>query len=210
MFDDGSPSSYAEGFAYMNSKGIVGTEYVATSFVGDGSHVTSAQLVEMNAAGWAIGNHTKTHATLTSLSQAAAQAELTGAANDLTGWELAANAKHVAYPSGLYNDTVLAAMDAAGMLTGRTTNAGSFRLPLSEHRMLPCTQILNTTTLDEAKALIDTAMAKGMILPIVFHELVASPSTTYEWAISDFQALIDYVVTQSYACINIADLYGML
>lgn len=60
-FDDNWSSQYSEAFTYMSRRGIPGTIYAVQDYVGASNYMTLAQLQEVYAAGWDIGNHTKTH-----------------------------------------------------------------------------------------------------------------------------------------------------
>ena len=54
----------------------------------------------------------------------------------------------------------------------------------------------NTISLATSKGYVDSAIDEGMTLILQMHKLVASPAAATEWAITDFQALVDYVVSK--------------
>jgi hypothetical protein len=62
QFDDNWAEQYSEAFSYMGGKGLKGTVFAIQNRVGTAGYTTLAQLQEMYAAGWDIGNHTLDHA----------------------------------------------------------------------------------------------------------------------------------------------------
>lgn len=213
-FDDGTADQYTQAFAMMNPHRIRGTLYSITSQIGQSGYLTSAQMQSMYNAGWDMANHTSTHTDLVSggLNQAQIQSELSTAKGVLDGLGFTRASSHVAYPFGSYDATVLAAMTAEGMLSGRTVqNTNQPVIPPSHWYGVECQNIANTTSLATAKGYIDTAIARNRIALLLFHYLVVSPTVSTEWAISDFQALVDYIVTkrsQIYP-LTISDMYRL-
>lgn len=207
VFDDGDPSAYDEGFAYMKEHGIKGTAYAIGNSVAGKYYMFNT----LYNAGWDIANHTQTHANLTTLTQAQVQAELTNCQATLEGFGFTRASKQVAYPGGSYNATVLAAMAATNMLTGRSTLLGTDHyIPIADVYELSCDVVFgNTTTLQDAYDWVDDVITKGKIGIGLFHKLVASPSTLIEWGISDFQDLIDYIVSQNIPVLTISELYTL-
>lgn len=206
-FDDCKTSTYSEAFAYMQTKGVKGTTYCIQNLIGTAGYMTEAQLLEVNAAGWDVGNHTATHQQLTSLPQADQQTELSGCANYLDGLGLTRASKHVAYPGGYNDATTHAAMLATGMLTGRTTVSGSFHPPVANNYALKAAGVVATTTLDQAKAFVTNAQAIDQAVILIFHDITATPGT-YDWSITNFQAFIDWIAAQGYRTLTISQLYA--
>ncbi len=82
-----------------------------------------ATLRDLRAAGLALGSHTRTHPLLTRVGDPALVDEISGGAEDLareTGSDLAA----FAYPSGAFDDRVVAAARDAGIRIAFTTERG--------------------------------------------------------------------------------------
>lgn len=208
-FDDVSDTVYSEGFSYMQTKNINGTAYMVSDFIGDAGYLSEAQLLEMQAAGWVIGNHSKTHTDFTTLTQAQQETELDGCRDALAAIGITTG-DHVAYPFGNFNADTLAAMAAQGMVTGRDDGGGAFAFPPADNYQLAATSVLRTTALATVKSAIDTAMSNGQVLVLLFHVLTASPSGDYDWSISDFQALMNYIHAEGYPTGTIIDLYGRL
>lgn len=213
-FDDGGSSIYDEAFSRMTTHNIPGTVYAITDNIDTLNSLSTANLLEMQADGWVIANHTKTHADLTSLSQAEAQAEMEDAAAALEALGITGNGpKHLAYPGGAYNDTVIAATQAAGMLTGRMVVSLSWYqvIPFSHHPydVWVGQQFGNTLTLAAAEAWADGIKSRGELGIALFHNLVAAPANTSQWGISDFQDFIEYLVSIDLPCITIEDAWSL-
>jgi peptidoglycan/xylan/chitin deacetylase (PgdA/CDA1 family) len=206
--DDGRSSVYTEAFAYMKTKKAKGTAFVISGNVDTATYITSAQIQEMNAAGWLMGNHSNDGTVLTSLSQANAQANLVTCKNFLSALGCTRGIYHVAYPGGNSSETVRAALAAESMLSGRMNWVDTFPA-VSEDLWYTygCNFPAYNTSLATVKALVDSAVSDKRVCGLGFHELVSSPAAT-QWKISDFQALIDYIKTLGIPFLGIDDLYS--
>lgn len=211
MTDDGKLSNYSQVYPYMAPRGGRATFYCVTNNIGSEGYCTGAQLQEMGAAGFAVANHTHTHPHLTLLTQEEAQAELTTAKGVLDGLGLTDASAHVAYPYGSYNHTtVMAAMAATNMLTGRVTgnryNYYSYDQPNGDcdyylHNFLP---LASSVSLATAQAQVDIAISASRPVAFMTHEILASP-TGDNWYIDRFQALINYIVSKGVPFITVSD-----
>ena len=103
--------------------------------------MTLAQLQELYAAGWDVGNHSDSSAQLTSMTLAEAKASLIDCASYLENNGMPRAARQVAYVDGQYNDTVLQAMHDTGMQSGTTITALSTHtlqaLPMDNPFVIP-------------------------------------------------------------------------
>jgi len=208
-FDDGYVSHYNDAFPYMQALGLKATDYMATYHIGVAGYCSAANLQAMSAGGWIIGNHTRNHIQLATLTEAQQETELQNGYDDLAAIGITTG-KHIAYPGGSYNADTMTAMAAVGALTGRASVAGAFFPPIANNYLINNTYVGNTHPLAQVKATIDTAQNLGQILLISFHDLVASSPGTYDWLLSDFQALMDYIVEHGYPTITVADLYDLM
>ena len=211
-FDDAYLSVYTEAFAYMKTKRARGVHYIWTNEVNKAGNITSAQLLEMDAAGWSIANHTRSHPSLSALTQAEQEAQLSGAKADLDAWGLTKASMHVAYPSGNYNADTFLAMAATGMLTGRLI--GGFTPLLTsygdEEFVLPASKTLsNAVTLADAIAVVDAAVANKRLAIFYGHNLVETASSSTQWGIANFRALVDYIGSLGLPFITINDFYDL-
>jgi peptidoglycan/xylan/chitin deacetylase (PgdA/CDA1 family) len=111
----------------------------------------AAQVRLLAAAGWEIGSHSLTHPDLTTLDAAALEREVAGSRRTLEK-ALAVKIESFCYPAGRYDDTVVAAVEAAGYASATTTDPG---LAIkSELYRLKRIRISGSTTLPQFAALL--------------------------------------------------------
>lgn len=217
-FDDGRDSQYAA-FQYAAARGVNVTNYIVSDWIDTADHLTAAQIVEMDAAGWDIANHTKEHLRFTDqlVTQENIEAAIAACRDYLDGLGLTRASRHLAYPWGAYlgsdsGATTFAAMAATGMLTGRTTaesifNVGDY-LPGNPYQ-IPSLNIDYNDSLASVKAAIDDAIANGTVLCLYFHGFVNSSPAATEWTYADWEALIDYIVATRIPALTITQLYAL-
>lgn len=209
VFDDALSGVYSLAYPYMAAVEMPGTVYVVSDWVGTDGYCTTAQLQTMDGAGWAMGNHSKTHANFTTLTQGEIETELDTCRDYLEGLGLTLASEHVAYPYGASDADTYAAMSAQGMLSGRLTSEAIQTLPFADPYQLKVRYVKGTTSLATAKGYIDALqypMQSGIFL---FHNIIASGEPgLYEWLQSDFEDLVDYAVASGCRLMNIADLYA--
>ncbi|PYE54985.1 polysaccharide deacetylase family protein [Deinococcus yavapaiensis] len=103
-FDDGYVDVYDVAFPVLRELGVKATFFVITDKVGHPGYVSWTQLRELQAAGWEIGSHTRSHAALPDLTPDSLERELGGSRDELArrGFDAAC----VAYPFGLHDARV--------------------------------------------------------------------------------------------------------
>jgi peptidoglycan/xylan/chitin deacetylase (PgdA/CDA1 family) len=215
-FDDASTTQYSVAFPYMKAAGIRGTIYPITSLIGTAGYLTAAQLLEMQAAGWIVGNHTQNHTDLTTLTEAQQETEITAGKTDLDALGLTGGL-YFNYPQGKWNADTVTAFTNLGLRTGQhtdwthahlTTTYKPVVLPNPYLYDIGCNPITSSTTLAVAEAWVDEAIAAGTILPLLFHAIDGPGMTT-----ADFRALIDYIKAKKTAGllydITIDDYYNL-
>lgn len=211
-FDDGRASLYTEAFAYMNALGIKGTGYIISGSVNSANYVTTAQVVEMDAAGWDMANHTDTITELSTLSEADQETALLNCKNFLDGIGATRAAHHVAYPSGKWNADTLTAMAAQSMLTGRVYPAASrenFRYFVNSPYLLPVYSIDTSVSVLAATDYMDACLCDGAIPFILFHDIFASGASGVNYNRADFRAIIDHIASKHFVCLTISQLYSL-
>lgn len=219
-FDDGTTQQYSNAFQYMKQYGIRGTLYMATGLIGKEGYLTAAQLREMDAAGWGIGNHTHSHTNFHGLTVEQMQNDLTNGMNDLNALGLTKASRCVAYPGGGVSydyPNTMTAMANAEMLTGSTTNGDDNISNLHQPTLLPCTDLYRlpdepfktgTISLARAKDLLGDTIVGGGVFAGHWHTIDGLNS---EWSTADFHNFIDYVYEKIQAglitAITIDELY---
>uniref|UniRef100_A0A7V3JAZ1 NodB homology domain-containing protein n=1 Tax=candidate division CPR3 bacterium TaxID=2268181 RepID=A0A7V3JAZ1_UNCC3 len=206
MFDDGYSSTYNVAYNYMQPRGLKGTVYMISDWIGTSGKLTQENLNTMYNAGWAIANHTSDHSNLSLLTQEQVQEKLIACRDALNTLGFTRSSRHVAYPYGAYSSEALAAMSACGMLTGRDTASTYNFPPVEDLHLLHVKSCQASVSLSTAKQWIDYTLKSGSTLCLLFHDLVESPSGV-NWAISDFQALIDYIIARRLKCVTIDEWY---
>lgn len=123
-FDDGYASTYELAFPLLQAHGFTATVFVITDFVGLSGYLSWAQVAELAAAGWEIGNHTATHPDLARLGPAALHQQIDGAAAALQQ-HLGQTAPVFSYPAGSHSAAVQDQLRAAGYTVAVTTRPGA-------------------------------------------------------------------------------------
>lgn len=198
-FDDCFASAYTVGYPYMDGYSLRGTFGVISSLIDTPTYMTTAQLSAAYNNKWDVVNHTASHPDLTSLSDTAAvRAEISPASSYIRthGFDRSCSSKILLYPTGTYNDTVIAAAQAENMLIARSVKSrnqatvkgidSSYIIKAKELRS-------DTTTLAIAKGWVDNAVATGETLHLFAHKITTTPGAFTEWSTANFQALIDYI-----------------
>jgi peptidoglycan/xylan/chitin deacetylase (PgdA/CDA1 family) len=108
-FDDGYLSQYVAAFPEMQKLGWKGV----LNLIADGSDLPDADARKMIDAGWELASHTVTHADLTTLDAAGLRREVSGSRRILRR-RFGVAVDNFCYPSGRYDETVIAAVRKAG------------------------------------------------------------------------------------------------
>lgn len=213
-FDDGDISIYNNAFKYMKSLGIRGTLYMLGKWINLGAgYLDTAKILEMQAAGWTIGNHSFNHPELTSLTLAQQQTELAAGKTALDNIG-ATGGHYVAYPNGKVNANTRLAMSNLGYRLGSSTQPVDtyfgvtyplLVLPLSDPFNLGRTNMYTGITLAEAKVWKDKVIENGAIWTPYFHGIGA---TSQAWSVADFWELVAYRHSEI-SHITIDDLYKL-
>ena len=213
-FDDTFDTVYSAAFAKMNPLGLRGTIYITKNIIIAGTGICGAALTiphinEMYEAGWAVCNHTVTHAYMDVLSQAQIEDELWECYEWLVenGWTRAA--KHVAFPYGRpITAAMLAALSAFGAVTQRTSYPVLQGVPAGNNYLLRSKQMGEATTLATAQGWVDAAIRNEMTLNLFGHSIAdgheADPNY---WGSTKFTGLIDYIVARKIPCVTIDEWY---
>ena len=218
-FDDGYDTVYSVAFNKMNPLGLRATVYVTRDIItGDrpsnyGPPLTPEHINEMYEAGWAIGNHTLSHADLSTLSQAQIEDELMGCYDWMlsNGWTRCAN--HVAYPYGtVLTQAMLDAMAATYMVTGRTTLAdnsiaGLDPTPVGNLYCLRSNSLGIPVSLATVQSYINTAIARQSTINWFGHALENGHATGCYWGATDFNSLVDFIMLNRIPCVTIDEWY---
>jgi len=125
-FDDAWADNHAHALGPLVRHRLPATLYAPSRMLGSPGYMTRTQLLEMDAAGVTIGAHSRTHPDLRTCSTQELQREILGSKDDLEDL-IAKPVTSFAYPTGLLNDQVVAAVAAAGFTSAVTTRPGWWR-----------------------------------------------------------------------------------
>lgn len=114
-FDDGYRPQFTFALPQLRKHGWAGV----LNLKAEGSDLYESNVKAMIAAGWELASHTIHHSDLTTLDAAALEEELDGSKEMLED-EFGVEVKNFCYPAGQFNETVIAAVEAAGYV-GATT-----------------------------------------------------------------------------------------
>ena len=155
-FDDGYDSAYRFAYPALQKRNLTGMFFIITGQVGNFGYVTWPQLVEMQAAGMEIGNHTVHHPDLWWLDYSQRLAEIDGAAQTLAD-QLGKRPQFFAYPIGHYNTYIADIVQNTGHLAALTTHFGTLHSAAYPY-WLDRVRIDNTVTAQSLPGLIDLKM----------------------------------------------------
>jgi peptidoglycan/xylan/chitin deacetylase (PgdA/CDA1 family) len=108
-FDDGYRSQFVAAFPELQHLGWKGV----LNLIAQGSDLPDADARKMIDAGWELASHTITHVDLTTVDSATLQREVAGSRQILRK-RFGVPVRNFCYPSGRYDDTVIAAVHRAG------------------------------------------------------------------------------------------------
>jgi peptidoglycan/xylan/chitin deacetylase (PgdA/CDA1 family) len=205
-FDDGYYSAYSKGLPILDAAGLKCTFYTITTLVGDtvDGYVTQSQLQTLYKNGHEIGNHTRTHPALSTVSSTQLTSETSGAQQDLTTWGY--NPITFAYPyddyGGSSTSTVVAAVKATGVRGARDSDYGGYNNATSFPLLLdsmPSEYDLGTDNVTTVTGWIQQAVANKMWVIILWHRVDESdPNTGVPNPISVpssvIQGVVNYIV----------------
>lgn len=175
-----------------------------------GSYMSSAQLVQVNALGHRMHNHTTADVALSTLTLAQQETAITDARNQLIAWGLPLEAYHLTFPKNVDSDTNADSDRAAyntNCLTvrGSRYNLGKATLPLTSPRKMMDLDVVatSTTLLETFKAYINDAIATRRPLLLVFHDIKFKAIVVgTDWLYENYVPLLDYISE----CTNRGDL----
>ena len=197
-FDDNSITQIGRGYPIMAANGQRGVVFITTGRVGNVGLMTLDHLRTLRDAGWDICNHTVSHLTLTTVSQAEMEADIDGGYDWLVANGFGETAKFFAYPNGYYNDDVIAKLKERHVLARIAT-----RIPMQTHFeiinyhdlqfKLHNLSVTNTTSVATVEAAIDRVIEGGSQLALLFHYLVSADPVPGEYLTADFKSISDYL-----------------
>ena len=144
--DDGYRDNFSDAFPILQRYHFPATEFLVTATLQTPGHLAWRDIAEMRPL-FNFQSHTVHHFDLTVLPPAELIAELAGAKATLEA-ALRVSITHLAYPSGAYNDTVMAAARACGYQFAWKKGGGPVT-PRDDPYMLPRVRVRGDTTMED-------------------------------------------------------------
>jgi peptidoglycan/xylan/chitin deacetylase (PgdA/CDA1 family) len=182
-FDDGQTGQLTNGVPALEAAGFRGTFYIISDGMGWGSaNLTAGQVAQLAAQGHEIGDHTRDHANLSTLSAAQIDAEFADSVAALKA-KAGVTPTTCAYPYGAVNSTV-EAIAAKYFAACRGTASGGGGAG-SDRYDLTVFYLHSTTTAAQVRAAVDAAKAAGTWVILVYHG-VGTGGTTDDVSAAQF------------------------
>lgn len=166
-FDDGWDSGYANGLPVFDAAGVKATYYMTTNHLEYPGFVTPEELLDVKARGHEIGNHTQSHADLTTLTRQAARAEVNGAKEALAALGIAPTT--YAHTFGATNDAIERIVKNAGYAGARGTDNGYIDANSNRYN-LPSWDIAGMG-FEQIKTIIDGAVDQKKWVILIIHQV---------------------------------------
>lgn len=194
-FDDGWVSQYKNALPILEETGIESTFYIISKPVKMGwvNYMTPSQVQLIARLGHEIESHTVSHPHLADLDEIEVQRELeTSKAylERLIGKKITV----LAYPYGSFDDEVISIAKKTDYQGGRSVYAGLNTATTSSYRLYSYS-VMDDTSFDKVKKMIDEAIQKDRWLILTFHQVGSGfgPINHYDVTTEYFKKVIEYV-----------------
>lgn len=206
-FDDGFQSVYDNASNILTENNQKASAFVITSYMqnlpeGYMNLTTTKKLYDI---GWDIGSHTVGHDSLTSIDKNELISQLSDSYNYLNSQGFTRSSKFVAYPFGMYNDTVVDVARSSGYVMGRTLSPDTYtaNLPMTDpsnmYLKMQAVQVTDSTTVQAIMDKINQTVENNGLMILVFHNIVANGTASgiTETNTSTFQDISNYLAYRS-------------
>lgn len=163
-FDDGYADQYVYAFPVLERAHAAATFYIIMRTVGRPAHVTWRDLQTMLGRGMDIAPHGLTHDDLSTMNDAAQQAEIELSISQLESRLRLRAVSSYAYPSGRFNAATLRIEREAGVPVAVTTDASNV-IPPPDALQVVRIRVHGGWTLNEFAQAIGRALERPQVLP---------------------------------------------
>lgn len=206
-FDDGNTSQYEIIVPILKAANQKAVFFINSGEVGGETYMTWEQVVELHTSGFEIGGHTLNHIELPTVSQSQMKKQVN---NDYANFVAhGITPTNFASPFGAYDNTMLPIVAKIYNSHRAFANQGLNIWPYNKY-LIYVRYVTNQTSLEQAKAWVDEAMAQDAWLILVFHEIlpVVDPTDDYSWETTKFQSFIDYLNAEGIKAKTVAQVLG--
>jgi peptidoglycan/xylan/chitin deacetylase (PgdA/CDA1 family) len=200
-FDGGFLGQYSTALPILQAAGMCASSFLVSSIASNPpiEYMSTAQALELEAAGWYIGNHSTTHADPAPLTEAQFKAEVSVCRD----WLLSSGFKsesvlHYVYPYGHAEPQHFQWLKDLGVISARATIYGqqSYIGLDDDIYKLKCYPVANATLLATVQNKIDYAIESNSTCIIYLHNVLPDLEATGENDVSQtvFQGIVDYLI----------------
>jgi len=202
VFDDGLLSQYQNALPILSTAGVKASFHIITTepASGDSEYMTWTQIKDLKAKGHEIGNHTRTHAALTTLNATQLQSEVVGAHQDLVAQGITPTT--FVYPYGDTSPAVQTVVKNAGYTAARGSYFGLNEPTTSRYNLFDI-RLDKTSTLAKIKLYIDQAAEDKRWVIFELHDVVSSGGDDYAITPAFFKSVVDYAVLKGVAPVTL-------
>ncbi len=191
-FDDGTIGQYNYGRPALNQHNLKATFYIVSDALSWGStNMSATQAKQLIAEGDEIGNHTRDHSNLATLTSAQITAEFSDSQAAIQS-QLGVTPTNCAYPYGSHNSTV-ETIAAQFFKACRGTSGGTNGSDLSPYNLVNF-YVMQTTTPADIRAAVERAKAEGSWVIFTYHGVDPSGSGSEDVTPANLSAQLDQVV----------------
>lgn len=205
-FDDGHISQFTTAKPILDKYGYRATNYCIPNYVGVQNYMSQAQTDQLASIGWDISGHHETNLATMSTNQLHIEMKAIRSFLNAHGYK---GSDHFAYPNGSDGKngegTIINSVVQQYFSSGRTIVSTGQPTGYMDRMRIPSAILHNTDTLATVKGWVDTAIANNEWLVLCFHKIVTTPTTSIEWATSDFSDLVDYIASKSVPVLPVSE-----
>ncbi len=205
-FDDGKVSQYNFARPILAKYNFPATAYIFTDPPQEGNwsgFMNWTQIKELqNIYGWEIGSHSLSHPDLTKLNNSQLLNELSQSKIILENHGL--KVKSFTSPFGLYDNRVLSYIARFYESHSSAWPYGLNSYPFSDYA-ISVQEVRNSVSTATIKNWIDEAVLNKKWLVLLFHNIVESNPTEYQYSKNDLEVVVDYVKTKNIPVVNLTE-----
>lgn len=200
-FDDCCQGQHDLAKPIMDANGQAGVTFCPTSWVDTaGDHLTKAQLIALQNAGWDISNHCEEHLHLPDVSQETMEETIDNGHNWLVDNGFDKGARFFAPPYGEYNQAIVIKIKERHTIA-RSTIRDKFQAHFNlkdddqEFFVKQVTVDASHTPTTICDWIDDAIIRKGLVV-LAFHHIIESGASGNQYNVADFETVSDYLKTK--------------